>query len=70
MRLLVRIMEKCGFAGVEVLAQRGMGPDWLRLYPIFSREFLEMMFGLLPEERHEDTILAVFLRGRKRKASL
>ncbi len=59
-------MEKCGFADVEVLRTAGMGPDWLKLYPIFSPGFLDLMFGLLPEERHEDTILAVFLRGLKR----
>ncbi len=59
-------MEKCGFADVEVLSEQGMGPDWLRLYPIFTDDFLELMFGLLPQERHEDTILAVFLQGLKR----
>lgn len=59
-------MEKCGFADVEVLSEQGMGPDWLRLYPIFTADFLELMFGLLPEERHGDTILAVFLSGHKR----
>lgn len=65
MRLLKRIMEKCGFEDVQVLSQQGMGQDWLRLYPIFTTEFLELMFGLLPKERHEDTILAAFLRGYK-----
>ena len=59
-------MEKCGFADVEVLSEQGMGPDWLGLYPIFTADFLELMFGLLPEERHGDTILAVFLSGYKR----
>ena len=59
-------MEKCGFSEVEVLAEQGMGPDWLQLYPIFTSEFLDLMFGSLPEERHGDTILAVFLRGYKK----
>ena len=59
-------MGKCGFSDVEVLSQQGMGPDWLRLYPIFTSEFLDLMFQLLPEDRHEDTILAAFLRGYKR----
>ena len=58
-------MEKCGFSDVEVLSKQGMGPDWLKLYPIFSSEFLDLMFGLLPKERHNDTILAAFLRGYK-----
>ena len=58
-------MEKCGFSDVEVLSKQGMGPDWLRLYPIFSGEFLDLMFRMLPRERHDDTILAVFLRGYK-----
>ncbi len=62
----MRIMGKCGFEDVQVLSQEGMGPDWLSLYPIFTKEFLELMFGLLPPEKHEDTILAVFLRGYKR----
>ena len=66
MRLLKRIMEKCGFGEVQVLSEQGMGPDWLKIYPIFTTEFLELMFGLLPEERHQDTILAVFIRGYKR----
>ena len=66
MRLLTRIMEKCGFEDVQVLSQQGMGPDWLRLYPIFTGDFLDLMFGLLPKERHEDTILAAFLRGYKK----
>ena len=65
MRLLTRIMGKCGFQDVQVLSQQGMGPDWLRLYPIFTTEFLDLMFRLLPKERHEDTILAAFLRGYK-----
>ena len=59
-------MGKCGFEDVQVLSQQGMGPDWLRLYPIFTTEFLDLMFGLLPKERHEDTILAAFLRGYKK----
>ncbi len=59
-------MGKCGFSDVEVLSQQGMGPDWLRLYPIFTSEFLDLMFQLLPEDRHDDTILAAFLRGYKR----
>ena len=59
-------MEKCGFTSVEVLSQQGMGPDWLRLYPFFTTEFLDLMFSLLPKERHDDTVLAVFLRGHKR----
>ena len=59
-------MEKCGFEDVQVLSQQGMGPDWLRLYPIFTSEFLDLMFGLLPNERHNDTILAAFLKGYKR----
>ena len=59
-------MGKCGFEDVQVLSQEGMGPAWLSLYPIFTKEFLELMFGLLPTEKHEDTILAVFLRGYKR----
>jgi len=58
-------MEKSGFQDVEVLSQQGMGPDWLKLYPIFTSEFLDLMFRLLPEERHGDTILAVFLSGYK-----
>ena len=58
-------MGKCGFQDVQVLSQQGMGPDWLRLYPIFTTEFLDLMFRLLPKERHEDTILAAFLRGYK-----
>ncbi len=66
MRLLTRIMEKCGFEDVQILSQQGMGPDWLRLYPIFTSEFLDLMFRLLPKERHEDTILAAFLRGYKK----
>ena len=65
MRLLTRIMEKCGFRNVEVLTQKGMERDWLELYPIFTSEFLDLMFRLLPEERHENTILAVFLKGHK-----
>ena len=60
-------MRKCGFDEVEVLAQEGMGPDWLKLYPIFTSEFLDLMFGLIPKERHQDTILAVFLRGYKQR---
>lgn len=59
-------MAKCGFEDVEVLSERGMGPDWLRLYPIFTEEFLDLMFRMLPPERHGDTIHAVFLRGNKR----
>ena len=59
-------MEKSGFQDVEVLSQQGMGPDWLRLYPIFTSEFLDLMFSLLPEQRHNDTILAVFLSGYKK----
>ena len=66
MRLLTRIMEKCRFEDVQVLSQQGMGPDWLKLYPIFSAEFMDLMFRLLPKERHEDTILAAFLRGYKK----
>ena len=66
MRLLTRIMEKCGFEDVQVLSQQGMGPDWLKLYPIFSADFMDLMFRLLPKERHEDTILAAFLRGYKK----
>ena len=58
-------MEKCGFSQVEVLSKQGMGPDWLKRYPNFSEEFLDLMFRLLPKERHEDTILAAFLRGYK-----
>ncbi|MCZ6661974.1 MAG: hypothetical protein O6951_03480 [Actinobacteria bacterium] len=49
-----------------MLSQQGMGPDWLRLYPFFTPDFLDLMFGLLPKERHDDTVLAVFLRGYKR----
>ncbi len=59
-------MGKCGFEDVEVLSQEGMGPGWLSLYPIFTKEFLDLMFRLLSPERHEDTILAVFLRGYKK----
>ena len=59
-------MEKCGFADVQVLSERGMGPDWLRLYPIFTSDFVDLLCRLLPKERHGDTILAVFLRGYKR----
>ena len=59
-------MGKCGFQDVQVLSQKGMGPDWLGLFPIFTEEFLELMFRLLPKERHDDTILAVFLRGDKK----
>ncbi len=58
-------MEKGGFNDVEVLSREGMGPGWLKLYPIFTEEFLDLMFGLLPKERHQDTILAVFLKGYK-----
>ncbi|MEE8551196.1 MAG: hypothetical protein V3T08_08085 [Gemmatimonadota bacterium] len=58
-------MGKCGFEDVEVLSQQGMGQDWLRLYPIFSGEFLDLMFRMLPKERHNDTILAAFMRGYK-----
>ena len=59
-------MEKSGFQDVEVLSQHGMGPDWLRLYPIFTGEFFDLMFRILPEDRHDDTILAVFLSGYKK----
>ena len=59
-------MEKCGFENVQVLSQQGMGPDWLRLYPIFTSEFLDLMLQLLPEERLSDSILAVFLKGYKK----
>ena len=59
-------MEKGGFEDVEVLSEQGMGPDWLRRYPIFTGEFVELLRRLLPKERHDDTILAVFLRGYKR----
>ena len=59
-------MEKCGFEDVQVLSRQGMGPDWLKRYPIFSADFMDLMFRLLPKERHEDTILAAFLRGYKK----
>ena len=58
-------MEKAEFKGVEVLSERGMDPDWLRLYPIFTTEFLDLMVQLLPEDRQGNTILAVFIRGYK-----
>ncbi len=66
MRLLTRIMGKCGFSDVQVLSQKGMGRDWLSLYPIFTSDFLDLMFRLLPKDRHNDTILAAFLRGYKK----
>ena len=53
-------MEKCGFTDVKVLSEKGMGPDWLRLYPFFTPEFLDLMFASIPEQRHHDTVLAVF----------
>ena len=59
-------MEKCGFADVKVLSEEGMGPDWLRLYPFFTKEFLDLMFESIPEQRHHDTVLAVFVRAHKR----
>ena len=58
-------MEKCGFQDVAVLSEQGMGPDWLRLYPIFTGEFIDLLCRHLPAERQDDTILAVFLRGYK-----
>ena len=58
-------MEKCGFADVKVLSEEGMGPDWLRLYPFFTEEFLDLMFESIPEQRHHDTVLAVFVRAHK-----
>ena len=59
-------MEKCDLADVTVLSQRGMGPDWLKLYPFFAPEFLDLMFTSIPQEQHHDTVLAVFIRGQKR----
>ena len=58
-------MAKCGFEEVEELATNGMDRDWLGLLPILTTDFLDMMFNLLPEERHQDTIIAVFLKGYK-----
>ena len=58
-------MVKCGFKEVEELSKEGMDRDWLGLLPILTTDFLDLMFNLLPEERHQDTILAVFLKGYK-----
>ena len=58
-------MVKCGFEEVEELSSNGMDRDWLGLLPILTTDFLDMMFDLLPKERHQDTILAVFLKGYK-----
>ncbi len=60
------MIQKCGFEDVNVFSQQGMGRDWLSLYPIFSEEFLELMFRLLPEDRHDDTVIAVFIEAHKR----
>lgn len=59
------MMTKCGFEEVEELSTNGMDRDWLGLLPILTTDFLDLMFNLLPEERHQDTILAVFLKGYK-----
>lgn len=58
-------MGKAEFKGVEILSERGMDLDWLRLYPIFTTEFLDLMVQLLPEDRQGNTIQAVFIRGWK-----
>ncbi len=56
-------MEKAGFNPVEVLGERAsLDKERLRLYPLFTEQFLDWLFGQFGGEL---PIYTVHLRGTK-----
>lgn len=43
---------KAGFRNIEVLDRRPLGKEQLKLYPLFTVEFLDWIFDQFPEGRN------------------
>lgn len=63
--MLLKKFHNVGFEAVEVVARRPFGLGELARYPLFSKEFLDFLRGVVPEPRHGELVYSLVVTARK-----
>jgi hypothetical protein len=64
-RVFAGKLERAGFAGVWVGGHRPFGIDEATLYPLFTREVVEVMRRTIPPGHHDHVATRVIVKARK-----
>jgi hypothetical protein len=64
-RVFAGKLERAGFAGVWVGGHRPFGIDEATLYPLFTREVIEVMRRTIPPGHHDHVATGVIVKARK-----
>jgi hypothetical protein len=64
-RVFAGKLERAGFAGVWVGGHRPFGIDEAALYPLFTREVIEVMRRTIPPGHHDHVATGVIVKARK-----
>jgi hypothetical protein len=64
-RVFAGKLERAGFAGVWVGSHRPFGIDEASLYPLFTREVIEVMRRTIPPDHHDHVATGVIVKARK-----
>ena len=58
-------LRKVGFADVWIGDKVPYGIEQAALYPLFTPELVQLMRGLIPQERQDRIAISVIVRARK-----
>jgi arsenite methyltransferase len=64
-RDFVEKLEKAGFEQIEVHDREPVSVDDLALYPLFTRDLIQLMRTLIPAERQAAVATAVVMTARR-----
>jgi arsenite methyltransferase len=64
-RDFVEKLEKAGFREIEVRKREPMSIDDLALYPLFTRELIQLMRKLIPADRQHAVATSVVVTARR-----
>jgi hypothetical protein len=64
-RVFAGKLERAGFADIWVGGHRPFGIDEAALYPLFTREVIDLMRRTIPPGRHDHVATGVIVKARK-----
>lgn len=64
----VHKLDRAGLGDVEVVHREPLGIDDCALYPLFPADVIDLMRGLIPQERHGRVAVAIVVKARLPKA--
>ena len=64
-RVFARKIEKVGFADVWIGEHTPFGIERAALYPLFTRDIIELMRDLIPPERQDRVAVGVIAKATK-----